>query len=249
MPLDLRLREDRAELVLNDPPRNLLGPELLGQMLEALDRCEEAASPVLVLRAEGRHFSTGYPIDAIPEDIFHADASVRAEDPFQRTMDRLSAFPAPVMALIQGDAYGGAVELLSCADLRLGALGVRFAVPSARLGLVYSHSGLRRMASRLGPALTREMLLTGEPIDAERAHRAGFLNRLVPAKQLEAAGEEMLAALSRATPQALRGTRRLLNLLDERESLGGEELEEVARLRHESWRSEESKAARERWRK
>ena len=249
MPLDLRLGRDRAELVLNDPPRNLLSPELLGKLLEAIGRCEEAGAPVLLLRAEGRHFSTGYPIDAIPEDIFHADERVRSADPFQATMDRLSAYPSPVLALIQGDAYGGAVELISCADLRLGVEGIRLALPAARLGLVYSHSGLRRLASRLGAPLTREMLLTGEPIDAERAHRAGFLNRLVAPGGLDAAAEEILAALAQATPQALRGTRRVLNLLDEWEAFTAEELEEIARIRHESWRSEESRKARERWRK
>ena len=86
-------------------------------------------------------------------------------------MDRLVDYPAPIVAAVQGDAYGGAVELLACADLRVAATGVRLGVPPVRLGLVYSHTGLRRLLRGFGSPLVREMLLTGEAISAERAHR------------------------------------------------------------------------------
>jgi len=245
MPIESSMDGSLARITLNDPPRNLLSPENLVSMLEALAGFREAGAPVLLLASRGRHFSTGYPIDAIPETIFHADGRVRDSDPFQRLMNELSEYPSPIVAAIQGDAYGGAVELLSCTDIRIGAEGSRFALPSVRLGLVYSHSGMRRLASRLGASLTREMLLTGSPILARRAYEAGFLNRLVPADELEAETQRVLDELGKGTELGLTGTRRLLNLLDEAEHLPVETLEEVARLRHEAYRSEASRRARE----
>ncbi len=245
MKLEVTLNDQGAVLRLNDPPRNMLTPEMLDGTLEALEQFRAAGSPVLLLASRGKHFSTGYPIDAIPENIFHADASVRDRDPFQRVMNELARYESPIVASIQGDAYGGAIELLSCADIRIGVEGSRFALPSVRLGLVYSHSGMRRLASRLGAALTREMLLTGSPITARRAFEEGFLNRLVPQEKIEKETQSVLKEIDKGTDLALRGTRRLLNLLDESESLPPEILDEVASIRHEAYCSEESRLARE----
>ncbi len=242
--LQVELNSRRALLRLDDPPRNMLTPEMLEGILVGLERFRQAGSPTLLLASTGKHFSTGYPIDAIPENIFHADAAVRDRDPFQRVMNELARYESPIVAAVQGDAYGGAIELLSCADIRIGVEGSRFALPSVRLGLVYSHSGMRRLASRLGAPLTREMLLTGSAIGARRAHEEGFLNRLVAPEDLEGETEEVLEAIGKGTDLALRGTRRLLNLLDESESLPPEILDEVAALRHEAYCSEESKRAR-----
>ncbi len=243
--LEVELSGRWALLRLADPPRNMLRPAMLEAILEGLERIRKAGSPTLLLSSTGKHFSTGYPIDAIPENIFHADAAVRDRDPFQRVMNELARYESPIVAAVQGDAYGGAVELLSCADIRIGVEGSRFALPSVRLGLVYSHSGMRRLASRLGAPLTREMLLTGSAISAHRAHEEGFLNRLVAPEELEAETNRVLDEIGRGTDLALRGTRRLLNLLDESEHLPPEILDEVATLRHEAYQSDESRKARE----
>jgi len=249
MLLETQVEDGLGVLRLNDPPRNLLRPELLGDILRALERFREEGSPILLLASRGKHFSTGYPIDAIPENIFHADPQVRERAPFQRVMNELARYESPIVAAVQGDAYGGAVELLSCADIRIGVSGTRFALPSVRLGLVYSHTGMRRLASRLGASLTREMLLTGGAISAERAFEAGFLNRLVSPEDLEDESRKVLAQIGKGTEPALRGTRRLLNLLDESESLPPEILDEIAAIRHESYRSEKSREAREKFAK
>ncbi len=243
MPLNLTLRPDWAELELNRPPRNLLDDEMLGALLAALGELEEGAAPPLLLRSRGRHFSTGYPVDAIPEAIFHADAAVRASAPFEQVMERLWNYPSPVVAAVQGDAYGGAVELLCCADLRLGVHDTRFAVPAVRLGLVYSLSGLRRMSQCFGPSLLREMLLTGEPVSARRAFRAGFLQRLLPPSRLDVGVEMMLTNLTKGAPLALRGTRRALNALALAETLPPELRAELDSARHASWRSEDFREA------
>ncbi|MBU8870380.1 MAG: enoyl-CoA hydratase/isomerase family protein [Gemmatimonadales bacterium] len=245
MSLETITKPGWTEIVLNQPPRNVLNREMLKALVQALEDLAGDDAPLLMLRSTGRHFSTGYSIRDIPEEIFHRDPKVRATDPFEQVMSGLINYPSPVVAVVQGDAYGGAVELLACADLRVAAHGVRLGVPPVRLGLVYSHSGLRRMIRAFGSTLVREMLLTGEAIEAERAFQAGFFNRLVAAEDLASTAEELLSAVARGGPRALRGTRRILNLLEEAEVLPDETLEEIGRLRHESWSGEEFIRARD----
>jgi enoyl-CoA hydratase/carnithine racemase len=185
VPLEIIARPRWTELVLNQPPRNVLDREMLTALVAALDEMAAKEAPLLLIKANGKHFSTGYSINDIPEEIFHSDPGVRAADPFEQLMDRLTHYPAPIVAAVQGDAYGGAVELLACCDLRVAAQGMRLGVPPVRLGLVYSHTGLRRMIRGFGSPLVREMLMTGEAVDADRAYHVGFFNRLVPAAHLE----------------------------------------------------------------
>ncbi len=244
--LQITPRAHFTELCLAQPPRNVLDRPMLQALVVALDQLTERDHPpVLLLASRGKHFSTGYSIHDIPEEIFHRDPAVRASAPFEQVMDRLVHYPAPVVARVQGDAYGGAVELLACCDLRVAAQGVRLGVPPVRLGLVYSHTGLRRMIRGFGSPLVREMLLLGEAIDARRAQSAGFWTRLVDAEELESTTASLLCTLAHGGPRALRGTRRILTLLEEEEVLPDPVLQEIARLRHESWSGDEFVAARD----
>ena len=245
MPLEIIPQPRWTELVLNQPPRNVLDREMLTALVAALDEMAAKEAPLLLIKANGKHFSTGYSINDIPEEIFHRDPGVRAADPFEQLMDRLTHYPAPIVAAVQGDAYGGAVELLACCDLRVAAEGMRLGVPPVRLGLVYSHTGLRRMIRGFGSPLVREMLMTGEAVDADRAYHVGFFNRLVPAEHLEETAVQFMETMARGGPEALRGTRRILNLLEEAEVLPDEALEEIAELRHASWSGEEFVKARD----
>ncbi len=243
MSLNIERRADHAILTLDSPPSNLLDGAMLGALLDALGELAAAEAPPLLLRAKGRHFSTGYPIDEIPEAIFHADPDIRAEVPFERVMASLAGYPGPVIAAIGGDAYGGAVELLCCADLRVGVHDTRFAVPAVRLGLIYSLSGMRRFQMAFGPGLAREMLLTGEPISARRAFRGGFLNRLVAPDKLADACTIMMSTVTKGAPLALRGTRRAMKTLEAVESIDETLRAELASQRHGSWLSEDFREA------
>lgn len=245
MPVEIRDAGPWAELCLDRPPRNVLDVPLLEALRDALDRLAAApgGAPLLLLRARGRHFSTGYDIADIPVEIFDPDPAVRAGHPFEQVMSRLVGYPSPVVAEVGGDAYGGAVELLACCDLRVAVEGARVGLPPVRLGLVYSHTGLRRLLRAFGPALAREMLLTGEAVEADRALTAGFFCRVAPAGELGATVRGLMTSVSRGGPQALRGTRRVLHLLEETETLPAGALAEIALLRHEARHSGDFAAA------
>ena len=243
MSVEIRDTGPWTELCLDRPPRNVLDPALLAALRDALDTLAANGAPLLLLRARGRHFSTGYDIADIPAEIFDPDPAVRSSHPFEQVMARLVAYPSPVVAMVGGDAYGGAVELLACADLRLAADHARIGLPPVRLGLVYSHTGLRRLLRAFGPALAREMLLTGEAISAARAQAAGFYCRVAAADGLEDETRELMTSISRGGPQALRGTRRVLHLLEETEMLPATALAEIAELRHAARHSEDFVAA------
>jgi len=243
MTVEIRDTGPWTELCLDRPPRNVLDVPMLTALRDALDELAASGAPLLLLRARGRHFSTGYDIADIPAEIFDPDPGVRAAHPFEQVMARLVGYPSPIVAAVGGDAYGGAVELLACADLRVGVENVRVGLPPVRLGLIYSHTGLRRLLRAFGPALAREMLLTGEAVEAARALTAGFFCRVVPGAGLDAAADALMTSLSRGGPQALRGTRRVLNLLEENESLPASALAEIAELRHAARQSQEFAAA------
>ncbi len=245
MPLKITPQPHWTEITLNEPPRNVLDRDLLNELVTTLDNLAAKNAPLILLNSLGRHFSTGYSIGDIPEEIFHRDATVRAGHPFEKAMTSLINYPSPIVATVQGDAYGGAVELLACTDLRVAAKGVRLGVPPVRLGLVYSHTGLRRLIRSFGSPMVREMLLIGEAISAERALNTGFFCRLVESDQLQETAEGILEGMSRGGPQALQGTRRILNLLEETEVLSVDSLEEIAKLRHEAWSGEEFVKARD----
>jgi enoyl-CoA hydratase/carnithine racemase len=233
-----------SELTLTSPPSNILDSKMLDALIVAMDVLAHDAKP-LVLRSEGKHFSTGYPIGDIPPEIFDDDPKVRAATAFEEMMARFVNYPAPVVAVVQGDAYGGALELLACADLRIAAEGVRLGLPPVRLGLVYSHTGLRRLIRGFGSTLVRELLFLGEPIGAERAREAGFFNRVIEPDFLPNALDTMMDSLVCGGPKAMRGTRRLLHLLEENETLSPEMLREIGEIRHQSRGGEEFKHARE----
>lgn len=218
---------------------------MLTALVSALDELAAGEAPVLLLKSTGKHFSTGYSIKDIPEEIFHRDPKVRAQVPFEQVMDRLVRYPAPIVAQVQGDAYGGAVEMLACCDLRVAAEGVRLGIPSVRLGLVYSHTGLRRLIRGFGSPLTREMMLTGEAISDWRLFQVGFFTSLGPPEWLDEDTTKLMESLTKGGPGALKGTRRVLNLLEEVETLSDAILAEIAELRHASWSGEEFVKARE----
>ncbi|MET9885750.1 enoyl-CoA hydratase-related protein [Streptomyces sp. NPDC006430] len=140
-----------------------------------------AADPtvrVLVLTGAGPTFCAGADISSLGGDEDLRALSVTAEE-------AVAAFPKPTLAAIRGFCVGGGSQLAAACDLRFAEEGASFGVTPAKLGIVYSASSTRRLTTLVGPAVAKYLLFSAELIDTEHALRAGFLNELLPAGQLD----------------------------------------------------------------
>lgn len=122
-----------------------------------------------------------------------------------RMMRRVEKLNKPVIAMINGFALGGGLELAMCCHLRIAADGAKLGQPEINLGLIPGFGGSQRLLRLCGRAATLELCLTGAPIGAERALQLGIVNRVVPAAELEAETTKLATQLANAAPLALRG--------------------------------------------
>lgn len=123
----------------------------------------------------------------------------------QRMMRRVERMPKPVIAMLNGFALGGGLELAMCCHLRIAADGAKVGQPEINLGLIPGFGGTQRLLRLAGRAATLELCLAGAPIDATRAHQLGIVNRVVPAASLEDETMRLATQLAAAAPLAVRG--------------------------------------------
>jgi len=122
----------------------------------------------------------------------------------QRLMRRIERMPKPVVAMVNGYALGGGLELAMACHLRIAADTAKVGQPEINLGLIPGFGGTQRLLRLTGRAAALELCLLGEPIDAARAHQLGLVNRVVPAAELEAATRQIAERLAASAPLALR---------------------------------------------
>jgi enoyl-CoA hydratase/carnithine racemase len=198
---------------------------------------EQAARCVIVTGAHGM-FSAGYDIGEIPDAEFEQRAERLVAHPFTEAIDALEAFPFPTLAVLPGHTIGGGLELALACDLRVAAEGILLGMPPAKLGLVYSHTGVRRFLDAIGAARTRELFLLGRYVDAETALAWGLVNRVAPASELEPVALDIAAELAGNAPLAQVGNKRVIAaLLDARAELAEQLAQELIELRRASFAS------------
>jgi enoyl-CoA hydratase/carnithine racemase len=183
-------------------------------------------------------FSAGYDIGEIPDEQFEQRAEALVAHPFTEAIDALEAFPYPTLAALPGHTIGGGLELALACDLRIAREGIKLGMPPAKLGLVYSHTGLRRFIDAIGAARTRELFLLGRYVDAPTALAWGLVNRVVPEGDLDAAAIELAAELAGNAPLSQTGNKRVIAaLLDARDGLSPDVEAELIELRRASFAS------------
>jgi enoyl-CoA hydratase/carnithine racemase len=192
----------------------------------------------VVVTGAGGMFSAGYDIGEIPDAEFERRAEALVAHPFTEAIDALQAFPWPTVAALPGHTIGGGLELALACDLRVAADTIKLGMPPAKLGLVYSHTGLRRFIDTVGAARTRELFLLGRYIDAPTALAWDLVNRVVPADDLEAATLELAGELAGNAPLAQLGNKRVIAaLLGAEGKLDADVEQELIELRVASFES------------
>ena len=129
-----------------------------------------------------------------------------------RMMRRVEKMQKPVIAMVNGFAFGGGLELAMCCHLRIAADGAKVGQPEINLGLIPGFGGSQRLLRLAGRAATLELCLTGAPVTAERALQLGIVNRVVPAADLQAETMQLARQLANAAPLALRGLLDCVNI-------------------------------------
>ena len=162
-----RPAEGVLRLTISNPgKRNALDHPILDGIAAALDDAD--ARCVILTGADGM-FSSGYDIGDIPEDAFAEEAEKLVAHPFTAAIAALERCDAATLAALSGHTIGGGLELALACDLRLAADGISLGMPPAKLGLVYSHTGLLRFIDAIGVPRTRELFLLGRNVDAPTA--------------------------------------------------------------------------------
>src|SRR3954470_994907 len=174
--------------ISNRSKRNALDHAILDGIAGAVrDAGDDGHTRAIVLTGAHGMFSSGYDIGDIPDDVFADAAEKLVAHPFTSAIDALDATDVPTIAALPGHTIGGGLELALACDLRIAADGIKLGMPPAKLGLVYSHTGLRRFIDVVGVARTRELFLLGRNIPARRALDWGLVNDVVSGDDLETA--------------------------------------------------------------
>jgi enoyl-CoA hydratase/carnithine racemase len=228
--------------ISNPAKRNALDHPILDAITATLTELASATSQgrcVVITGANGM-FSAGYDIGEIPDEEFEERAERLVAHPFTEAIDALQAFPHPTLAVLPGHTIGGGLELALACDLRVAQDGIKLGMPPAKLGLVYSHTGLRRFIDAIGAPRTRELFLLGSYIDAPTALGWGLVNRLAPAEELEAVALGLAGELAGNAPLSQLGNKRVIaELLAAEGELPAEIEEELIELRRASFASQD----------
>jgi enoyl-CoA hydratase/carnithine racemase len=228
--------------ISNPAKRNALDHPILDAISATLGELSATSSPARCVVVTGAHgmFSAGYDIGEIPDDEFEERAERLVAHPFTQAIDALEAFPYPTLAALPGHTIGGGLELALSCDLRVAQEGIKLGMPPAKLGLVYSHTGLRRFIDAIGAARTRELFLLGSYIDAATALSWGLVNRVAGEQELEGVALALAGELAGNAPLSQTGNKRVIEALLHAESELPVDVEaELIELRRASFASQD----------
>jgi enoyl-CoA hydratase/carnithine racemase len=191
-----------AVVTLNRPNRrNALSLELMRELLDCLGRIgEERRLRVVILAAAGKVYSSGHDLtELVGRDI---NDYRRIFDVCAELMTKIQSIPQPVIAEVQGPATAAGCQLVATCDLAVAAEHAWFATPGVKIGL-FCTTPMVALSRAVGRKRALQMLLTGDPIDAETAAEYGLVNSVVPAGELRAETRKLAGSIVEASPITL----------------------------------------------
>ncbi len=220
-PMPLRLVDlgPHAAAVLLDRPakRNALDVGMwrrLGELVDEAAQRQALRCLVLGSTTPGM-FCAGADLGEFSAERATWDATLAYERVGKGAMEKLRRLPLVTIAAVDGDCFGGAVELATSCDLVVASSRSRFCIPPARIGLIYDPESTRFLTSRIAPSTLRWMLLTARPIDAAAALAAGLACQVWEEPDFEERLRKLVEDVAGLAPLALRGTKGLLSSLIE----------------------------------
>jgi len=221
--LSLSLDQGIAEIHLNRPDKsNAMNDAMWQEIRQAADWVDATpAARVAILSGEGRNFCAGIDLamlGGIQQRIAHPDGA-RSREMLRRLIldlqDCLTAIERcrkPILAAIQGACVGGALDLVTCCDMRYAAPDAVFSVREIDLAMVADVGTLQRLPHLIGEGMARELAYTGRNVDAGEAERLGLINRKFDSfSELTAAVREIARTIAAKSPLATRGLKEVMN--------------------------------------
>ena len=211
----LGIEDDVATLTVDRPDRlNAVNVETLTAMKEALAEAAAADAQVLVLTGAGEDaFVAGADIEYM-QDLSTPEAQAYAELGHE-VADAIESFPAPVIAAINGYAFGGGCELALACDLRVASENAVLGQTEIDLGIIPGWGGTQRLSRLVGDELARRLVFFGERVDAQDAHEMGLVGDVVAHDQLDDYVAEMATDLAAKPSYALEAAKEALNQVQE----------------------------------
>lgn len=201
-----------ATAVIDRPPLNPLSHRTKADLLACLeDIARDHGLRCLILHGAGdRAFSVGADIKEFPEMV--ARRGVRDHAVQEHTLyNRIHFFPIPTIAAIEGHCLGGGLELALACDLRVAGESARLGLPEVKLGVFPAGGGTERLPRLIGESRARELIYTGEPVEAREAWRLGLVNRVVPAGEALAAAQALGRAIAEKPAITLRTVKAVMD--------------------------------------
>ncbi len=194
---------DTATLTINRPDQlNALNRATIEEIDHALDSLTDDVKGLLITGAGHKAFIAGADIKELAA-LTPAEAKELSQYG-QKVFARLEKSARPTIALINGFALGGGLELAMACHLRLASGNARLGQPEVNLGLIPGYGGTQRLPRLIGEARALELLLTGEMISAQRACELGLVNKVLPPEELADAGMTMMKKILSKGPRAVR---------------------------------------------
>ncbi len=201
-----------ATIRLNRPEaRNALDLTMRRELLGVLDEIEaDPTARVVILTGAGGHFCSGGDVKTMRARHTAAEGRARVEM-LNKMVLRLVSFPLPTIAMVDGYAVGAGANLALCCDLIIASDRAKFGELFCKIGLAVDGGGTWFLPRVVGLARAKELVFTGDVIDAAEAVRLGLINRVVPAAELEETTRALAEKIAAGPPLALRLDKQMLN--------------------------------------
>lgn len=186
---------------INNPPANALGQPVLGDLNNLLDECltDDTVRAIVITGTGEKLFSAGADIKEFGSIQGGNKPKINGHDVFLK----IENYPKPVIAALQGSAFGGGNELAMSCHLRIMAESAKVGLPEVKLGIIPGWGGTQRLPRLIGKTRALELILTGDPLSAEQALNYGLVNKVVPADQVLEEAKKLASRLAKGAPLAI----------------------------------------------
>ena len=227
-----------TRLTISNPQRRgALDHSILDAFASTLPTLEARC---LILTGQDDIFSAGYDLGGLSGEMLPDEADRLVANPFTAALDAVEQYPYPTLAVLNGHTIGGGLELALACDLRLASEDISLGMPPAKLGLVYSHTGLRKFIDAIGPTRTRELFLVGRRVSAQTAQEWGLVNWVASRDRIDVESLDLAGEIAANSPIAQRGNKRVIRaLLASQASLDAQTEAELIELRRACFSSED----------